>query len=194
MSTVYLFYGKSGCGKGTQVAILKERLEKAGKKIIYIEMGKKFRDLTETSDHFVGKLVKTTIEGGAMLPGFFSIYMWGEALINGYTGTEDIILDGATRLIEEAPFLDGALDFLNINERYLIHIDVSDTWVIDRMTARGRSDDNAEGMKKRIGWFTEKVVPVIEYFKDNNKYKNVIINGEQTIESVAADIKKEIHI
>jgi adenylate kinase family enzyme len=33
-------------------------------------------------------------------------------------------------------------------------------------------------------------MPVIEYFNANEKYKNTIINGEQTIEQVAEEIQK----
>lgn len=191
MSTAYLFYGKSGCGKGTQADILKKRLESAGRKVIYIETGKLFRNFTESRADFMGTHVKSMIDAGKLMPPFFPIYLWADQLINQFTGDEDIIFDGTARQISEAPILDSALDFLGINERYLIDMEVSDEWVINHMGKRAvRADDTPEAMQKRLGWFRDNVMPVIEYFKNNSAYKSVTINGDQPIEIVASDIEK----
>jgi adenylate kinase family enzyme len=188
----YLFYGKSGCGKGTQAEILKERLESQGRKVLSIETGKLFRAFTEERDDFLASHVAAIIDQGKLMPPFFPIYLWANLLINEYTGVEDIIFDGVSRRLEEAPILDSALDFLEINERYLIHIHVSDQWVFEHMGKRGRVDDTQEGMQKRLSWFTENVLPVIDYFSHNKKYKTTIINGEQPIEQVAHDLQQSL--
>lgn len=188
----YLFYGKSGCGKGTQAEILKERLESQGRKVLSIETGKLFRAFTEERDDFLGNHVTAIIDQGKLMPPFFPIYLWANLLINQYTGIEDIIFDGVSRRLEEAPVLDSALDFLEIDERYLIHIQVSDQWVFEHMGKRGRVDDTNEGMQKRLSWFTENVLPVIDYFSHNKKYKTATLNGEQSIEQVAHDLQKTL--
>lgn len=192
MSTAYLFYGKSGCGKGTQAQILKDRLESQGRKVISIETGKLFRAFTQTRSDFLGTHVASIIDQGKLMPPFFPIYLWADQLINQYTGVEDIIFDGVSRRIEEAPILDSALNFLEIKNRYIITIDVSDEWVFEHMGKRGRADDTQEGMQKRLSWFTENVVPVIDYFKQQSQYNSVIINGEQTIEQVANEISSKL--
>jgi adenylate kinase family enzyme len=192
MSTAYLFYGKSGCGKGTQAQILKDRLESQGRKVISIETGKLFRSFTESRIDFMGTHVASIINQGKLMPSFFPIYLWADQLINQYTGVEDIIFDGVSRRIEEAPILDSALDFLEINKRNIIQINVSDEWVIEHMGKRGRVDDTQEGMQKRLSWFTENVVPVIDYFKHQSRYNSVTINGEQTIEQVANEISSKL--
>jgi adenylate kinase len=192
MSTAYLFYGKSGCGKGTQAQILKDRLESQGRKVISIETGKLFRSFTESRIDFMGTHVASIINQGKLMPSFFPIYLWADQLINQYTGVEDIIFDGVSRRIEEAPILDSALDFLEINKRNIIQINVSDEWVIEHMGKRGRVDDTQEGMQKRLSWFTENVVPVINYFQENIDYKSITFNGEQTIEQVASDIREKL--
>lgn len=192
MSTAYLFYGKSGCGKGTQAQILKDRLESQGRKVISIETGKLFRAFTQTRSDFLGTHVASIIDQGKLMPPFFPIYLWADQLINQYTGVEDIIFDGVSRRIEEAPILDSALNFLEIKNRYIITIDVSDEWVFEHMGKRGRTDDTQEGMQKRLSWFTENVVPVIDYFKQQSQYNSVIINGEQTIEQVANEISSKL--
>ncbi|HQV65122.1 MAG TPA: nucleoside monophosphate kinase [Candidatus Paceibacterota bacterium] len=192
MSTVYLLYGKSGCGKGTQAQLLKERLESQGRSVIYVETGKLFRAFSESNPGFMGDHVKSVIDAGKLMPAFFPVYLWSRAIVEGYTGTQDIILDGVARRIEEASIVDSALDFLEINNRYVMHINVSDAWVFDHMGKRDRVDDTTEGMQKRLSWFTENVMPVINYFSENKKYTSVTINGEQTIEQVADDIEHEL--
>lgn len=189
MSTAYLLYGKSGSGKGTQAQLLKERLESQGRSVIYVETGKLFRVFSESNPGFMGDHVKSVIDAGKLMPAFFPVYLWSRALVEGYTGTQDIILDGVARRIEEASIVDSALDFLEIMDRYVVHINVSDVWVFDHMGKRDRADDTMEGMQKRLSWFTENVMPVINYFTDNKKYTSVTINGEQTIEQVAGDIE-----
>ena len=189
MSTVYLLYGKSGCGKGTQAQLLKDRLESQGRKAIYVETGKLFRAFTESDTGFMASHVRSVIDAGKLMPAFFPVYLWSRALVENYTGTEDVILDGVARRIEEASIVDSALDFLEIQNRYVLHINVSDEWVFDHMGKRDRADDTQEGMQKRLAWFTENVVPVIDYFARNEKYVSLTINGEQTIEQVAEDIK-----
>ena len=192
MSTVYLLYGKSGCGKGTQAQLLKERLESQGRKVIYVETGKLFRAFSETHPGFMGDHVKSVIDAGKLMPAFFPVYLWSRAIVDEYTGVEDIILDGVARRIEEASIVDSASDFLEITDRHVVHIDVSDAWVFEHMGKRDRADDTVEGMQKRLSWFTENVMPVIDYFKNNKKYSTTIINGEQTIEQVAADINTQL--
>lgn len=192
MSTVYLLYGKSGCGKGTQAELLKKQLESAGRKVIYVETGKLFRAFSESDTGFMASHVRSVIDAGKLMPAFFPVYLWSRALVENYTGTEDIILDGVARRIEEGNIVDSALDFLEINNRVVIHINVSDAWVFDHMGARTRADDTAEGMQKRLSWFTENVIPVIDYFARNAKYKSITINGEQTIEEVSTEITAKL--
>lgn len=190
--SAYLLYGKSGSGKGTQAQILKDRLESQGRSVIWIETGKLFRSFIDARNDFIGTHVKGMIEQGKLMPPFFPIYLWAEQLINQYDGTQDIIFDGVSRRIDEAPILDSALDFLTINERYLVHIDVSDAWVFDHMGKRDRADDTVEGMNQRLAWFRDQVVPVIDYFEKNEKYQSITVNGEQSIDQVAQEIQEKV--
>ncbi len=190
MSTAYIFYGKSGSGKGTQAQLLKAQLESVGKKVIYIETGKLFRNFSADHNDFMGDHVRSVIDSGKLMPAFFPVYLWSKELIEQYTGTEDIIMDGVARRIEEAPMIDSALNFLNIDKRFVFTIDVTDQWVFDHLGARSdRADDTEEGMKKRLSWFTTEVVPVINYFKNSEKYISLMIDGNQTIEEVKDDIQ-----
>lgn len=191
-SHAYIFFGKSGSGKGTQAELLKQELEKKGRKVINVETGQLLRDFIASGSGYLQDQTKNIIDNGKLMPVFFPVYLWARVLVENYTGTEDIIFDGVSRRIEEAPIIDSALDFLNIEARTVIEINVSNQWVIDRLSARGRADDSVEGIQKRLTWFESNVVPVLEYFKINRKYNFFDINGEQTIEEVHGEIMSKV--
>ncbi|MCG2694656.1 hypothetical protein L6261_01050, partial [Candidatus Parcubacteria bacterium] len=67
-------------------------------------------------------------------------------------------------------------------------------WSTERLLGRGRSDDDAEQIKKRLDWFDKDVIPAIEYLKNDPLYNFVDINGEQTIEQVQAEIIEKIQL
>lgn len=189
---IFIFFGKSGSGKGTQAELLKTELEAMDRKVIYIETGQLMRDFVASGDGYLQKRTNDIIGTGGLMPIFFPTYLWAKVLVEQYTGSEDIIFDGVSRRIEEAPVIDAALDFLNVEHRSVIHIDVSDKWVIDRLTARGRNDDSVSGIQKRLSWYLENVVPVLAYFENRNAYRFLEINGEQSIEDVHAEIMKKL--
>jgi adenylate kinase len=193
-SHAYIFFGKSGSGKGTQAELLKQELEKKGRTVIYIETGQLLRNFIASGDSHLHDQTKSIIENGKLMPVFFPVYLWARVLVEQYTGSEDIIFDGVSRRIEEAPIIDSALDFLGIENRTVLDIMVSDQWVIDRLSARGRADDSVEGIQKRLSWFESNVVPVLEYFKINRKYTFLDIIGEQTIEAVHTEIMTKIDV
>jgi adenylate kinase family enzyme len=58
---------------------------------------------------------------------------------------------------------------------------------------RGRVDDkNEEQVNGRLAWFDRDVLPVIEYFRENDRYTLLEINGEQTIEEVHREILEKL--
>jgi adenylate kinase len=53
-----------------------------------------------------------------------------------------------------------------------------------------RKDDNTEGVKERLRWFKEEVLPVVDYYKEKGLL--IEINGEQSIEDVYQEILKKL--
>lgn len=195
MSHAYIFYGKAGSGKGTQALKLKEYLESQGRTVIYIETGGLFRRFVESSNSFAAKRTGEIIDKGELMPPFFPIYSWADELIKNYTGSEDIIMDGVARRLEETKVLDSALDFFQIEKRYVFQVTISDQVAIDRLLIRnqGRPDDADPGkIQKRLNWYKENVMPVFEYFHQHQNYTFAEINGEESVEGVFAQIKQQI--
>lgn len=53
-----------------------------------------------------------------------------------------------------------------------------------------REDDEIEDIKRRLSWYKDEVLPVVDYYKDKGILKE--INGEQSIEKVHQDIIKAL--
>lgn len=190
---VFIFFGRSGAGKGTQTQLLIEYLEKNDPKrdIIYVESGQGLRDLAK-QEYPISKLVEKKLDKGGLFPEFLPIWIWTDALIKNYTGNEHIVLDGVSRRINEAPVIDGALDFIEYDNRYVIHVNTSNEWSKQRLLERGREDDHEEEILTRLAWYDEHVTPVVETFRNNNKYTFLDINGEQSIDEVHRELISKI--
>ena len=191
----FIFFGPSGSGKSTQAKLLQEEIKKRDpeRNILYIETGKKFRELAE-SDSFTAKEIKKAIENGNLLPEFLPIWVWTGFMMDNITGNEHIFMDGLARQPKEAPVLDSAIKFYKRENPFVISINISDEWATKLLKNRGRSDDNKDEIKKRLDWYHENVMPAIEYFKNNSYYKFIPINGEQTIEEVHKEIMKKMDL
>lgn len=187
MNNAYIFFGKSGSGKGTQAQLLIKRLEDQNNKVLYIETGAHLREFSQGPSYIAG-LVKQTMVTGDLLPEFVAENTWANFLINNYTGSEILVLDGVARRLNEAEVLENALMYIGIKNIYVIFIKTSDEWSTDRLLGRGRFDDDTNEIKKRLDWFNVNTLPSIEYFKQSQNNKFIEINGEQVIENVHNDI------
>jgi adenylate kinase len=192
MQQTFIFFGRSGSGKGTQADMLKKYLEaKKGLEPIYIETGQKFRNFIDQSN-YSAQMTKDVMAHGGLLPDFLPIWIWTTDLVNKFDGKRDLILDGLCRRPDEAPVLDSAIKFYKLGKPFILYVKTSDDWSFARMKERGRKDDSDEYIRSRLKWFDWNVVPAMAYFYDNKDYNFFEINGEQTIEEVHAEILAKI--
>lgn len=192
-SMAFIFIGRSGCGKGTQVELFKNNLaEKTGAKILHIETGSFFREFLKNNSSYTQELSKGIVDTGGLMPAAMPIAFWVNYLINNFTGKEKLIFDGCPRKLTEAELLDGMLKFYGIKNYKVVHINTSKKWCVDRLTARGRKDDTPEGIEKRMTWYEKDVMPCIEFFNNNKDCEVIDVNGEQTIEEVHAELMNKV--
>ncbi|MHB0977815.1 MAG: nucleoside monophosphate kinase [Minisyncoccota bacterium] len=186
-----IFIGRSGCGKGTQADLFKDRiyrndLEK--RKILYIETGEHFRQFIRGKS-FSSKISSQIYENDDLQPTFLGCWMWSSMLIDQLEENMHLIFDGAPRSLSEALVLNTAFNFYKREKPVVVYLNVSSKWSHERLLARGRSDDKAlSKINKRLEWFDSDVLPVIEFFEKNPAYKFIEVNGEQPIDKVHADI------
>ncbi|MFA6340924.1 MAG: nucleoside monophosphate kinase [Candidatus Paceibacterota bacterium] len=188
----FIFIGKSGCGKGTQVELFKSELEKKdSKKIIYFESGSFLRELAKSSS-YTAERTKEVLDVGGLMPEAIIVGLWMDHLMNNFTGKENLVFDGAPRKLAEAVLLDGTLEFYKIPKYKVIYINVGNDWAKARLLGRARKDDTEDAIKSRLAWFDKEVMPSIEFFKNNKNCTFIDINGEQTIEEVHKELMKKI--
>lgn len=191
----FVFIGRSGCGKGTQAALLKKFLEtKSGAgSVLYVSTGDHLRNLKDHQEFYTSRFVEEKVfNAGEKAPSALGIWAWTTELIHGVTENNHVIVDGAPRTAMEAAIMDEMFDFYNRANVFHIFLNTSVEWVSEKMLKRGRFDDNPENIQHRMAYYEKHVVPTIEYFKKESKHKLVEVNGEQAIEKVHEDIVKAI--
>ncbi len=179
----FIFIGRSGAGKGTQVEWLKKKLNShpAPAPILHVETGQHFRSFM-AQDVYSARLTKEIQTRGDRPPSFIAAWLWADYLIKNFTGTEHVLFDGTPRSIVEAEVLDTALGFYHRQPAPVILLDVSYQCAVARLTARARPDDLAPGgIEKRLAWYETDVVPIIDYYRARPAaYQLHTINGEAT--------------
>ena len=191
----FIFFGPSGSGKGTQAKLLIEKLKEKdpNTEVLYLETGQKLREFAKEQS-FSAQKTKEVIDSGGLMPEFLPIWIWSQFFVDNMTGAEHLVVDGISRKLHEAWILDTALRFYSRVEPVVISIIVSPEWATDRLEERGRVDDKAEEIKRRMEWYEKSVKPALEHFKTNSYYKFVEINGEQSIEAVHKEILEKINL
>ena len=191
-SQTYIFFGRAGSGKGTQAELLIKKLEERNRTVLSIGTGNGFRTLGE-KDNYTSRITKETVDAGNLAPVWMPIWMWGNELVENFTGEQDLVIDGAARRLEEAKIFDSAVKFYGLENVKVINIDVSREESVERLTLRGRVDDvDLDRINRRLDWHDRDVLPVLEYFQGEEGYEVININGEQSIEGVHNDISEAL--
>ncbi len=184
----FIFIGRSGSGKGTQADLLIKDFKDRSQESFYIQTGEQFRKFLATDSYSANK-AKTRSAAGTRQPDFMAIYMWADLMIKEFKGGDmDLIFDGTPRSLVEAQALDTAFEFYGRELVHVIALHVSDDCATSRLTKRARSDDDEHGIKKRLAWYEKDVVPALDYYRTNPRYRLVEVDGERPIEEVHAEI------
>lgn len=188
-----LFFGIVGAGKGTQVELLQQYLNEHNNDSLYIYPGNEYRAIA-AQDTFISQRVKETFDAGTLLPDSLTDGLVVSLLVDKYTGDELLILDGYPRSLRQSETLADIMKFYDINEVTVLVINISEEEAVKRMMLRGRSDDNEEGIQKRITVYKEQVSPSLAHLQERMSVVTHEINGEQSVEEVHADIKKALEL
>ena len=186
--TAVIFIGRSGCGKGTQSALLIDYFKTLGKETLYLSTGNEFRKLIAEGDNFTSKKVETILEDGGRPADFLCVAIIANFFKANFDESKNIILDGGLRSLNEAKTVSDVFEFYEIKNAPVFYIDVSHEWSVEKMKGRHREDDSEEIFATKKKWFDEEVMPAIHYLETNPQFTFHNINGEQTVEQVHADI------
>lgn len=191
----FIFIGRSGCGKGTQVELLKKYVEEHDsekKPSYYLETGARFRDFL-SKDGYSNVLAREIAEKAELQPSFLAVWMWANNFLENIKGGEHIFIDGTPRTLPETYILETALNFYNRGRAKVIYLNVSREESEKRLALRGRNDDKKIGdIEKRLNWFDSDVVPAVMYLSQSKNHDFFDIDAEQSVEDVYKEIIAKI--
>lgn len=167
--------GPPGAGKGTQAAILSEKLG-----IPHISTGDLFRaNIGEGTP--LGVEAKSYIDAGKLVPTDVTARMVEDRL-NQDDAKDGFLLDGFPRTVEQADILEELLAKQGAKLDGVINFKVSEDVVVERMLARGRADDNEETIRTRLGVYRDETAPLIDHYGG----QIIAIEAEGTVEDINA--------
>lgn len=183
-----VLFGKPGAGKGTQAAYLKEKYS-----LVHISTGEVFRYNIKNKTE-LGKLAKTYIDGGELVPDEVTINML-QAEVEKNEDAHGFIFDGFPRTTAQAEALDELLHGRGMEVNATIALEADDEVLIERLLERGkvsgRSDDqDKEKIRNRFEEYNEKTAPLMNYYKDQGKFYS--IDGIGSVEEITTRLSRVI--
>jgi adenylate kinase len=170
-----ILLGPPGAGKGTQAKLLAEDFG-----VPQISTGDLLRAAVEAKTP-LGERAKAYIDRGLLVPDEVMRGLMEERL--GRPDCRDgYILDGFPRNLAQAKALDGVLDDRGETLEGVLGLVVDEGEIFQRMSGRGRSDDNPQTVRRRIEVYRKETAPLIEYYRGRGKMREV--NGVGSIPEV----------
>jgi adenylate kinase len=206
-----ILIGPPGVGKGTQAALLEERLG-----VKPLSSGVIFRAEIE-ADTDLGRLANSYIKRGELVPNGITIEMMAKRIRSEEVRRHGFVLDGFPRTIRQAEALDEILDEMSMPLDKVISIEVEDEVVLQRLAGRMgctkcgeiyhsvnkppkregicdkcnsplfvRSDDQPETIRERLRVFHENTAPVRDYYREKGLLH--VVDGSKEPEDAYAEI------
>lgn len=183
MSSRFVILGPQGAGKGTQAAILADRLG-----IPAISTGDIFRANIKGGTE-LGKLAQSYSAKGELVPDEVT-----NALVRDRLSQPDVtagfILDGFPRNAAQVAELDLILGDLGLSLDAVIELQAARDVLLERMRKRaeieGREDDTEEAIARRLDIYAEQTAPLTDAYAGRGLL--VSVDGIGTVDEVAQRI------
>ena len=138
----------------------------------------------------LGLLAKSYMDKGDLVPDEVTIKML-EAEVNKHLNANGFIFDGFPRTTIQAEILDQFLSTLKLSISMTIALEVDENLLIDRLINRGKDSGRADDqdrskIQNRFEEYNNKTYPLINYYKNQNKFFEV--NGVGDINEISARI------
>ena len=212
-----ILIGPPGVGKGTQAALIEERLGAR-----QLSSGVIFRAEIEAETD-LGQLAKSYIDRGVLVPDGVTIQMMLKRLRSEESRRRGFILDGFPRTVRQAEALDLELANEGIEIDAMVSLECPDDIIIARLGGRSgctkcneiyhsiekppkregfcdkcnspllvRSDDKPEAIKTRLEQFRTSTKPVVDYYAEKGNLLRIdaSVSPEQVYEQIARSLKK----
>ena len=179
-----VIFGAPGSGKGTQSDLL---IKKYG--LNHISTGDVLRAEIKNGTE-LGKIAKQYIDDGMLVPDSLIVDMLAGVYDTYGPSHKGVIFDGFPRTVPQAEALKKMLADRGHKVAAMIELAVPEEELMNRLIKRGeesgRSDDNAETIKKRLDVYHSQTSPLIEWYKNDGIRHQ--INGLGELDRIFGDI------
>ncbi len=150
--------GPPGAGKGTQAVRLAERLG-----VPHISTGDLFRaNLGQETP--LGLEAKSYMDKGNLVPDDVTVRMVRERLTDDDVA-KGFIFDGFPRTVSQADSLDELLAERGEELDAVVEFQVDEDELVDRLLARGRSDDTEAVIRNRQQVYRDETFPLLDHYR-----------------------------
>lgn len=186
----FIFVGRSGSGKGTQLELLKEYLSSKYKDIPIksIIMGEIYRNFFKKSGYIQDIARDVTIKQGKFQPNFLTNSLFVCNIIDIADESSILFFDGYPRTVEQLELIKELLKYIKRENPIVINIEVTKENVKNRMLLRARTDDSESAIESRLNEYDKFILPMLEVIKSDSFFKYFEIDGEGKIPDIHADI------
>jgi adenylate kinase len=182
-ATKIVLLGAPGAGKGTQAALLVNKLG-----IPHISTGDMLR-AAAAAETPVGLKARAVMDAGKLV-GDDIVIAIAEERLGEDDAKQGFILDGFPRTLAQAEALEGVLGKLETKLDCCLAITVDTEDVVARLLKRaeieGRADDNEETIRERMRVYDDQTAPLLEYYASRGLV--VEVPGMGSIEEVSEAI------
>lgn len=187
MSKRIVLFGPPGAGKGTQAALLQQRLG-----VPHVSTGDMLRAAV-AAETPVGLQARAVMESGKLV---------GDEIVIGIArdrlGEDDcrhgFLLDGFPRNLVQADALDAILAERGTPLDCCLALTVDTEEVVQRMLKRAeiekRADDNEESIRERMRVYVEETAPLLDRYRSQGKL--VEVSGMGAVDEVAKRIEEAL--
>jgi adenylate kinase len=184
-----LLLGPPGAGKGTQGAILADRLG-----LPKIATGDLLRDAVRLGTP-LGLEAKAVMESGRLVSDDLIMGIVREELVTP-AATQGVIFDGVVRTIPQAEGVERLLAELGRKMDHVVFFDVTDREILARIDKRrsleGRADDDPLAVQRRLVAYREQTAPVLAWYEARGGVTKIAAVG--TVEEIAERVRQALGV
>ncbi|SCV02375.1 LANO_0F17392g1_1 [Lachancea nothofagi CBS 11611] len=184
--SVIFVLGGPGAGKGTQCANLVKDHH-----FVHLSAGDLLRAEQNREGSKYGEMIKHYIREGQIVPQEVTVALLQQAIQENYDkGNKKFLVDGFPRKMDQALTFEAQI----VPSKFTLFFDCPEKIMLKRLLERGRtsgrSDDNAESIKKRFATFLDTSMPVVKHFEKQDKV--VTVSCDDSVEKVYDQVKAAI--
>ena len=173
-----VIFGAPGSGKGTQSELIVAKYN-----LVHLSTGDMLRDEIAHGTE-IGKFADALISKGNLVPDDLIVKMISAKIAEQKANCNGFIFDGFPRTVAQAEALDRLLADHGKKLTLMLDLRVDEPLLIERLLKRGqssgRADDTLEVIKKRLQVYHDVTMPVINFYKQTNRY--AAVDGCTTID------------